>query len=584
MAEVADEIVLAADLKQAERRERQVLRLQQRARTFQIRRDRYLEPLPNQRFSADLGWREEDSDDEMDQSEENYMFMQYYLGFVPSDQGFVEVYRPKDGDYRNLQLFARSLVRLADDALDEDTVLEAGLCLFLALPQGGLVVLSWLGAYLPVSNVVFNGGDYEESHQEMGVQSLDEISASLFLPEDHTIEQHGADLDTVFSFMISLVVPENGPFCTPEFTFSGDQGATWPLSSELFRSSMEALALINSKLCVHDMLFSEEQWQLLQSMPFRAFVASHVALGTQFPSQTSASEVSLLNVTMEEFRSACTFLGMRQLPINKVSMKSALQQAFVLETTDDADLLLGALAGASRIILQSVEMTPSIWEYFWLKMRKNTNLRSLEFDNTLRRRAPIVSEQGDDNLWWLKPVRDCLTENWPLEWIDFWGCRGVWNETREFWSAEVIPLLKINRLHLLQLPPTECLGVVQEAIIRVSTHPKKVHSLLKTRVVELALHRREHQVQTMQRQAVTGPVAVNAVQASVGVSLLDGISMMSESAGDGGIEALLVPFAANDNVIGVRVDEETDGVASTTKDRNRETTNEPSSKRQRLSE
>ena len=69
--------------------------------------------------------------------------VQDYLGFGPPFEDFRMVYRPKDGDYQNLQRFPRSLVRFADK-VDEEADNEHNLCLFLALPQGTLVLLRWL--------------------------------------------------------------------------------------------------------------------------------------------------------------------------------------------------------------------------------------------------------------------------------------------------------------------------------------------------------------------------------------------------------------------------------------------------------
>ena len=118
MAQAAGEAdaVLAADLERAHR-------LEQRARSFRIRRDRYFEPLPDQHLVVytDL-WLDSNvlTDDHM----------VAYLGFGPPPKDFFMVYRPKDGDYRILQRFSSSLVRFADE-IDEEFNNELGRASFI---------------------------------------------------------------------------------------------------------------------------------------------------------------------------------------------------------------------------------------------------------------------------------------------------------------------------------------------------------------------------------------------------------------------------------------------------------------------
>ena len=77
----------------------------------------------------------------------------------------------------------------------------------------------------------------------------------------------------------------------------------------------------------------------------------------------------------------------------------------------------------------------------------------------------------------LQHVRDCLVNNVFLESIEFWG--ELRDEALAFWQAEVMPLLELNASHKPRTPLTnECPGVVQEAIFRVSLHPKKLGFLL----------------------------------------------------------------------------------------------------------
>ena len=83
------------------------------------------------------------------------------------------IYGPKDGDFRNLQRFSSSLVRFADDGAGN----QFGLCLFLALPQGNLALLTWLNdQWFLYEDVILtvNGATYSLSVPKMGVQSLDE--------------------------------------------------------------------------------------------------------------------------------------------------------------------------------------------------------------------------------------------------------------------------------------------------------------------------------------------------------------------------------------------------------------------------
>ena len=144
-----------------------VYQLEQRAQSFRIRRDRYLEPLQGYQSLAvhtTMG----------NQPILRHSRMEDYLGFGSPAEDILVVYGPKNGDYRNLQRFSSSLVRFADD----DAGNQFRLCLFLALPQGSLALLSWLKDQSFLSEDVVltvNGATYPFAFPKMGVQSLDEI-------------------------------------------------------------------------------------------------------------------------------------------------------------------------------------------------------------------------------------------------------------------------------------------------------------------------------------------------------------------------------------------------------------------------
>ena len=300
-----------------------VERLEQRVRSFRIRRDRYLQPLPDWHLVARV-YPQRILDDEL---------MGENLGIGSPAQDFCMVYGPKDGDYRNLQLFASSLVRFDDDDLGWSPVHRSGvrLCLFLALPQGCLVLLNWLEYHVVVEDdgVVVNGAPYScwtsTTSALMEAKSLGEIDATPFLPPGRTISQHEEDVDMLLSFMTSLIVPQNGPLDEPEFLLQSyrydDNGhaVILPTSSDAFRSSMEALVSAQATVNLYAQ-FSEEQWQLFQSMPFQAVDVDPVVLGTQFLHQTPAKRVCLSRLSSEEVRSALIHLRMRQQPIGVVDI------------------------------------------------------------------------------------------------------------------------------------------------------------------------------------------------------------------------------------------------------------------------
>ena len=280
--------------------------------------------------------------------------------------------------------------------------------------------------------------------------------------------------------MTSLVVPTFGYMGEPHFTLNG-RDREWrptmlPISSEVFRSSMEALVSARSKVFFDYLQFSEEIWQVLQSMPFQAVVAHSVILCNQFIIQTPAKQVYLSWLSPEEALSAFTCLGMRQQPIDAVDVE--LNRSMVLETTADADILLGGLVGVSNLTLHSVRATPPIWIYIWSMIRQNKNLLTLEFGRYIMREGLLTEFGGDDNLWWLKVVRDCLLENWFLESIKFPQSilRG---KALAYWQAEVMPILKMNASHAPRLPPTKRRRLeVHDAIVRVSSHLDKLRCLL----------------------------------------------------------------------------------------------------------
>ena len=457
MEEVVDIAEAFEAAERAERLEQLAHQLEQRARSFRIRRDRYLEPIGDQNLTfqyprhAEIGMNDR---------------MQFNLGFRAPFNAFHKVYRPKGGDYRNLQLFSSSLVRFEYES-DEDTE-ETLLFLFLALPQGSLAVLTWLRASLAVQNVVFNGVTYSPSIRYLvHIESLDTIKVEdIFLPPGHTIAQHGKDLDTLLLFMTSLVLPKNVCIQEPEFRLDGDRKVTLPISSQTVRSLVEALVLARYKFFVCCISFSEEHWQLLQSMPFQAFDAYLVELGSQFLRQTPAKKVKLWPLTPEQVRSAFIDLGKRQKPIDVVKIEARHFSGMLLTTTAEADILLAALVGVSNLKLHNIKATPAVWVYFWLQIRQNKNLISLSFIDSV----PLNTAVGDDDLWWLVVIRDCLLENWFLESIEL----SLDGEALAFWQAEVLPPLQMNATHKPRVSPSEHrLWVVHDAIIRVSSHPTK---------------------------------------------------------------------------------------------------------------
>ena len=173
--------------------------------------------------------------------------------------------------------------------------------------------------------------------------------------------------------MASLSLPGNGCLGEPTFSLIGDGYMTClaALSSEALRQSIQALVSTRSKLSLYDMLFSEEQWQLLQSMPFQAFEAtgtSDVDLGEQFFLQTRAKEVRLPDLPLEYSRYAFAKLRMRQQPIGVFEI-GLIGQVFIWETTANADNLLSALVGVSNLIVHDVKVSPSIWAYIWRTIR-----------------------------------------------------------------------------------------------------------------------------------------------------------------------------------------------------------------------
>ena len=82
----------------------------------------------------------------------------------------------------------------------------------------------------------FIGATYALAGPAFEPDSLDHVTASLFLPLDADISQHGADFDIVLSFVASLMVPkvaieqrlvmENNRHETKRFA--------WPFSNEIF--------------------------------------------------------------------------------------------------------------------------------------------------------------------------------------------------------------------------------------------------------------------------------------------------------------------------------------------------------------
>ena len=461
-----EEVDVAQAIAEAER----VEQLKQRARSFCVRRDRYLEPIvdPGRAIS-------QVAEDQMED----------VLGFEPPFEGFQEVYRPKDGDHRNLQLFASSLVQFAYEEADR----EFGLFLFLALPQGGLVLLTWVCSLPEIEDVVLNGASYKRLIQDMvWVKSLDSVTASLFLPPDDTIEQHETGLDTLLSFMTSLLLPKNVCLREPQFILSGwdviGGAPAMMLPGIGFRTLLDAVILVRSELHLQFIQLSEEQCQLLQSTELHHLAVSYdVVRGTPFLRQTPTADLYIWDLTTDDVCSAFTDLGMRQKPIYNVIIGASTEasEAFVFETTADVDILLGGLVGVENLTLDEIKMTPPMWHYFWRRMEENNTLFSLEFGGRLQPVAPVVGEEvgGDDDLWWLRAVADCLDKNWFLQSILF--AEGLLDDKAQaFWQAEVVPLLMMNASDVPRLPSTKRRRLdVHDAIIRVKWFPDKVLGLVK---------------------------------------------------------------------------------------------------------
>ena len=176
-----------------------------------------------------------------------------------------------------------------------------------------------------------------------------------------------------------------------------------------------------------------------------------------------------------------------------------------LETIAEADMLLGALAGVSNMILGSVRAMPSTWVYFWLKLHQNKTLFSLVFQWLVFGDEFGAEVGGNGNLWWLEVVRDCLREAWFIESIKFPKSL-LSGEALTFWQAEVMPLLELNASHVPRLPPAKRRRLdVHDAIFRVSSHRDKLRCLLtaypwalitqpvEARLTELEQQRREDQ-------------------------------------------------------------------------------------------
>ena len=236
-----------------------------------------------------------------------------------------QVYRPRDGDLQNLQLFADSLGESFDYGFYCHLKLEVFMSM--RLPYGGLALIHVTPPRFQddVHEVYLNGVLMDDSGLVIKIDEIffDSILVYIFLPQARM--QHAerlADCDTVLNFVPRRQWKDRGLILSVEASKE-----TGPKQLEDYFSAFNFLACLERlhgrDLYLHFsyMSFTREMWHSLSIITCKKFSADHMPLSRRFWRHTRAEEVEVGGVRFfPSEREALSGLQSRVAPAEAVRL------------------------------------------------------------------------------------------------------------------------------------------------------------------------------------------------------------------------------------------------------------------------
>ena len=413
-----------------------------------------------------------------------------FVPFVGEEQFMVEepqymqhVYRPKNGDYQNLQLFAESRTVSFDWDFDMD------IFMFLRLPKGGLALFEFCEPRMFPSfrhEILLNGALMDDSCLSLVTfGSHSDVLTRIFLPRLR-MQQNDCrdDCDTVFDFILRRpMVANDAKLLVRASQMAGqEQGREYLFASNIL-SSLERVHDRAIDLSLSHMRLTEDMWRRLSMIEFQSSHASHMLVPPSFWRQTRAKEFGQMGgryvshavgreyrPSEQELEFALSGLQSRATPIESVRFRCHAD----LRTVSDAEKWALALRRVRRFEVDRVQTTMQAWRSFWLSTAKNVSLVSINIHEL------VIADYGNSGFMELplpvSVIRDCLQRNFFLERVVLRNAAD-WHDTMR---VHIEPLLEMNRKHEHRLVPGETrLSVIRDRVLQTHSHPKKLFKILR---------------------------------------------------------------------------------------------------------
>ena len=214
-----------------------------------------------------------------------------------------QAYQPKNGDFKNLQLFADSLAGSFDprQLAAEYNYPRVHVMMFLCLPNGGLawIYFSDQPFLEGIGEIFLNGAVMDDSglllQQSPRSNVLDMVSARIFLPRaQRKITERCADCDVVLDFITRRPWREQDSWL--EIVAAQGTGDKH-LEHYFFASNLLAFlekfrSKAIQKIHLSHLQLPEDMWQRLSLIECSSFSSRHVLIPCLFWRQTRAKWVT----------------------------------------------------------------------------------------------------------------------------------------------------------------------------------------------------------------------------------------------------------------------------------------------------
>jgi hypothetical protein len=386
-------------------------------------------------------------------------------------------YRPKDGDFNNLQRFLTTV-----DYEDDPPYCESFVCR----------IIVWLPnnqGFCIVNSINFGFADVEITWDDTTYYavfaaeafSCSGVNISIYLARDCPV-----NCDWVLQTITDMQPANPATFVQVNDYETTDSlfilmGADDPssnmlvgdcFSSTAWQDCLETLTVKNVPIQLHgSLLLSDEQWIVLQNVE-DLMLDSDAPIPASVWRECRALKVIFRNhQRADDDLQALTAIGQRSKPLANV----AFDKFALADTIGFNDALLGALGRITsfKLLLNGYHGSLQSWTNLWLSKSFQSNTSLMELDIS---RGSYENGSVDDR--YLEVIRECLQVNWTLQDIKFPEYLLVGNASH-YWQANIEPLLELNRSHVPRLEPGwQRLSVLHDALIRVRSHPTKLYKLL----------------------------------------------------------------------------------------------------------